>query len=166
MQFRHTHRNQGFTLVEMLIVIVVIAILALLVLPRVMGANRRSKEAALRANLWSVRQAVLRYHADTGAYPTTLPDLLIEPAKGDEAPDVGIDENGVEVTIPAGTYNGPYFATPQGGIDGSGLPINPFGPRGTGDLAADVDDHWRYENGLVFSAIDGVTIDGIEYADL
>lgn len=165
MKRSHSPQRQGFTLIEMLIVIVVIAILALIVLPRIMGANRRAKEASLRANLWSVRHAVERYQADTGTYPTKLTDLLIsKPA--DAEPTEGIDEEGDPVAIPAGTYNGPYFATPQGGINGSGLPINPFGPRGTGNQETDVPKHWRYENGLVYSAVEGVTMDGSPYSEL
>lgn len=159
------NRRHGFTLVEMLIVIVVIAILALLVLPRIMGASRRAKESTLRANLWSIREGVNQYQADTGVYPAQLVDLLIDPRVGDAEPTEGIDDEGNTMGIPSGTYNGPYFST-QGGLDSSGMPVNPFGPSGTGNIDTDVTDHWRYENGEVFCAIDGATISGVNYSDL
>ena len=68
--------RKGFTLIEMLIVIVVIAILALIVIPRLLGAGRRAKESALRGDLQQLRNAIQQFEADCGDFPLTLDQLV------------------------------------------------------------------------------------------
>ena len=69
-------RNKlGFTLVELLVVIVVLAVLAAIVLPKFMNSSVRSKESALKSDLKLMRNAVSLFQADTGKYPSTLADL-------------------------------------------------------------------------------------------
>jgi general secretion pathway protein G len=58
--------RRGFTLIEMLIVIVIISVLALIVIPRLMGAGRKAKEAALRGDLHQIRNAIQQFEADCG----------------------------------------------------------------------------------------------------
>ena len=63
-------RRAGFTLVELLIVVVILAILAAVVIPQINNASAEAKESALRASLATVRQAISLYrvqHAE--AYP-------------------------------------------------------------------------------------------------
>lgn len=66
----------GFTLVELLVVMAIIAILLTLAAPRYVGNVDRAKEAVLRENLAATRDALEKYHADAGMYPTTLQDLV------------------------------------------------------------------------------------------
>ena len=161
-------RRRGFTLIELLIVIVVIAILALIVIPRVMGASRKAQESSLKGNLQELRNAIEQFQADTGCYPTNLADLVAttQPATAYNPVD------GQTEAMPAGTYKGPYL-TPQGGLDGSGIPINPFYPN-TSDgntlasLATDLPHNWTYTQGNVSVATpaSGNTLDGIPYTNL
>ncbi|MEE9142371.1 MAG: prepilin-type N-terminal cleavage/methylation domain-containing protein [Gammaproteobacteria bacterium] len=62
-------RNQGFTLVELLIVAIILAILAAIVLPQFSATTRDAEEAALRANLATLRNAVELYRQQHGEYP-------------------------------------------------------------------------------------------------
>jgi type II secretion system protein G len=148
------YRRRGFTLIELLIVISVIAILALIVVPKLMGAARKAKESALKGNLQQLRNAIEQFQSDTGEYPDTLADL------------VAATEGDVDATIPTGSYKGPYLST-KGGIGGAGLPMNPFAdPKST-----TLTDHWNYDNtdGSVAcpDAIEGSTMDDdIAYQDL
>lgn len=149
-------RRRGFTLIEMLIVIVVIAILALIVIPRIMGAARRAKESTLRGNLHEIRTAIGHFEADCGCFPTDL-DALIATT----APTDGVDAEGETIKIPENSYEGPYLST-SGGIDGKGIPVNPFAA-----VTDDVTDQWNYENGTVSTnaATDQETLDKVPYTD-
>ncbi|MBX9964854.1 MAG: type II secretion system GspH family protein [Burkholderiales bacterium] len=70
------NRRTGFTLIELLVVMAVIATLLTLAIPRYFASVDRSKEAVLRENLNTMRDAIDKFHADTGNYPPTLQDLV------------------------------------------------------------------------------------------
>jgi general secretion pathway protein G len=61
------NRRTGFTLIELLVVMAI---------PRYFSSVDRSKEAVLRENLNTVRDAIDKFHADRGRYPDSLPDLV------------------------------------------------------------------------------------------
>ena len=71
-------RRTGFTLIELLVVLAVIATLLTLALPRYFGSVDRSKEAVLKENLYQMREAISRFHADRGRYPESLEALAAE----------------------------------------------------------------------------------------
>jgi type II secretory pathway pseudopilin PulG len=144
-------------LIELLIVITVISTLALIVIPRLMGASRQAKEATLRGNLFQLRNAISMFQADTGTYPSALTDLV---AKSDGS-NLGITD-----TTAKASYKGPYL-TPSGGIKISGypgLPRNPF----LDATETDVTKHWTYDSssGTVSCAFTGSTLDGENLTDL
>ena len=66
-------KDRGFTIVELLIVIVVIGILAAIVVVAYVGITQRANSSAAKSNAESVRKVAEAYNADTGAgsYPTT-----------------------------------------------------------------------------------------------
>ena len=68
-------RRRGFTLIELLVVLAIIATLLTLALPRYFGSVDKSKEAVLKENLFQMRDAISRYHADKGRYPESLDQL-------------------------------------------------------------------------------------------
>jgi general secretion pathway protein G len=67
--------RRGFTLIELLVVLAIIATLLTLAVPRYFQHVERSKEAVLKENLASVRDAIDQYHADVGDWPPTLESL-------------------------------------------------------------------------------------------
>jgi general secretion pathway protein G len=69
-------RRIGFTLIELMVVLLVIALLATLVAPRVLGQLARAKEETLQHNLQEIRQAIDKHVADTGRYPQSLQALV------------------------------------------------------------------------------------------
>ena len=71
-------RRRGFTLIELLVVLAVIATLLTLALPRYFGSVDKSKEAVLKENLFQMRDAISRYHADKGRYPESLDQLATD----------------------------------------------------------------------------------------
>lgn len=74
MRIGRTH--QGFTLVELLVVLAIIAVLLSLAAPRYSGSVDRAKEAVLRENLSSLRDALDKHFSDTGRYPAKLDELV------------------------------------------------------------------------------------------
>lgn len=66
----------GFTLIEMLVVLAIMATLLMLAAPRYLGNVDKAKEAVLKENLFTLREAIDKYYADTGRYPGTLDELV------------------------------------------------------------------------------------------
>ena len=69
-------RLKGFTLVELMVVLAVIALLLSVVVPDYMGRMRRAEEAVLQENLSLMRDALDKHYADAGKYPTSLEELV------------------------------------------------------------------------------------------
>lgn len=69
-------RRRGFTLVELLVVMTIMALLLSIAAPRYFDSHERAKEAALRADLRVLREAIDKHKADTGRLPETL-DVLV-----------------------------------------------------------------------------------------
>ncbi|MFH1493485.1 MAG: prepilin-type N-terminal cleavage/methylation domain-containing protein [Pseudomonadota bacterium] len=66
----------GFTLVELLVVMAVIALLLSIAVPRYFSSVEKSREAVLRENLSLTRQALDKYYGDNGKYPDNLDQLV------------------------------------------------------------------------------------------
>jgi len=80
------HRKQaGFTLIELMVVVVIIAILAGLIVPRFMGETDKAKQAKAKMQIESLESALKIYKLDNGSYPTTeqgLKALVEAPTAG------------------------------------------------------------------------------------
>jgi len=71
-----TFTPRGFTLVELMVVMAIIALLLALALPRYFNHLESSKETILRQDLAVMRDAIDKYHGDTGRYPSSLDQLV------------------------------------------------------------------------------------------
>jgi general secretion pathway protein G len=117
-------RRSGFTLVELLIVIIVIAVLAAIAIPKFVNSSARSKEASLHADLKLVRDAIERFHSDTSVYPASLDSL-----SATAAPSTGNDATGASVGINAPDWRGPYVASvPTDPVSSVGLTYSVTSP--------------------------------------
>ena len=83
-----TRRNKGgFTLVELLLVLIIIATLAAIVVPRFVGRSEEAREAAAKAQVSIFEGALQRYELDNGRFPTTeqgLSALVTKPSSPPE----------------------------------------------------------------------------------
>jgi general secretion pathway protein G len=68
--------HAGFTLVELMVVMVLIAILLTIAVPRYFGTVDNGKNSVQRQNISAIRDAIDKYYGDQGKYPTTLDDLV------------------------------------------------------------------------------------------
>ena len=66
----------GFTLIELIVVLAVVATLLTLALPRYFSSIDRAKEAVLKENLYLVRDAIGKHYADKGKYPESLDAMV------------------------------------------------------------------------------------------
>jgi len=81
---RITNRN-GFTLIEIMVVIVILALLAALVGPKLMGRTDDAKVADARVQIKNIETALKLFKLDNGAYPSTeqgLNALITKPTVG------------------------------------------------------------------------------------
>lgn len=65
-------RNKGFTLLELLFVLTIIAMLAGIAVPMFGGSIDRARESALKEDLRTFRKAIDDYYADAGKYPEDI----------------------------------------------------------------------------------------------
>lgn len=70
-------RQQGFTLLELIIVVAIIGILATIAMPALKDMPRRANESVLKTNLRTMRDLIDQYYGDQGHYPESL-DVLVE----------------------------------------------------------------------------------------
>lgn len=66
----------GFTLIEILVVLAIIAILLSMVAPKYFNTIDRSKETTLKHDLIVMREAIDKYYSDRNVYPDTLEELV------------------------------------------------------------------------------------------
>ncbi len=70
-------REKGFTLIELMVVIVIIAILAAVALPNFMGATERARESAVRSAMKTIQTALEMYATEhSGTYTDDLRGIL------------------------------------------------------------------------------------------
>jgi general secretion pathway protein G len=75
--FRRTEaRQRGFTLVELMVVMLIMSILLAIAVPSFVAAIRTAREAALRQDLHTMRDAIEQYTEDKQAAPQSLDDLV------------------------------------------------------------------------------------------
>lgn len=82
---RRALRQAGFTLIELMVVIMILGVLAALVVPRVMNRPDEARVVAARQDIAQVMQALKLYRLDNSRYPTTeqgLQALVVRPTGG------------------------------------------------------------------------------------
>jgi general secretion pathway protein G len=83
-------RQSGFTLIEIMTVIVILGVLAAVVVPRIIGTPDQAKATAAKADIQSILGALKLYRLDNSRYPSTeqgLQALVTRPADGPAAPN-------------------------------------------------------------------------------
>jgi len=79
-------RSTGFTLVEIMVVVVILGILAVLIVPRVLGRSDEARQAAAKHDIATIMQSLKLYHLDNGRYPTNDQGLQALATKPSSAP--------------------------------------------------------------------------------
>jgi general secretion pathway protein G len=109
-KFSLPRRNaRGFTLIEIMVVVVIMGVLAALVVPKLLSRTGESKVAAAKVDIATVMQALKLYKLDNQRYPTTeqgLQALVQKPTAGPAAN--GWKEGGYVEKLPKDPWNNNY----------------------------------------------------------
>ena len=93
-------RHSGFTLIELMVVLAIIATLLSLIAPRYFHSIDKSKEAALKADLNGMRDAIDKYYGDNAKYPPALEDLVARKYLRGIPPDPITGSNRTWILVP------------------------------------------------------------------
>ena len=124
---KHAHTTmRGFTLIEVMVVIVIIAVLAALIVPKVMGRPDEARVTAARQDIGAISQALKLYKLDNMRYPTTEQGLQALVKKPASAPvPENWKGNGYLEKLPKDPWGSPYIYL-QPGLHGE-VDIMSFG---------------------------------------
>jgi len=131
--------RRGFTLLEVLVVIVVIAVLATFVAPNLFRNVDDAKVATARAQIESLATALDTYRLDNGRYPTTAQGLGALWQKPMIDPPANWTEPYVRKAVPDDPWGRPYVYEAPGRVNPTGFDLLSYGadgkPGGEGDNA-------------------------------
>jgi general secretion pathway protein G len=132
-------RARGFTLIEIMVVVVIMGVLAALVVPKLLSRTGESKVAAAKVDIATLMQALKLYKLDNQRYPTTeqgLQALITKPTAGPAAN--GWKAGGYLEKMPKDPWGNPYqYLSP--GVHGE-VDVFSFGADGqAGGTGEDAD---------------------------
>ena len=122
---------RGFTLIELMVVIAIIAILASIVAPRMVQRTEKAKRVAARAQIAHFKTALTQFRLDAGSYPTAdegLEALIRKPAGYDGKYQEGGYLDSTEV--PRDPWGNPYVYVSPGIEDPSGYDLESYARDG------------------------------------
>ena len=138
---RRYNNGKGFTLIELMIVVVIIGILATLLIPRIMERPEEARRVKAKMDIKAIESALKLYKIDSGSYPTTEQGLIALLKKPDTPPIPNKWRDGGyldSTDVPKDPWGNPYYYTSPT-ADGKDYEIISYGadgqPGGTGKNA-------------------------------
>jgi general secretion pathway protein G len=130
-----TRRQSGFTLIEVMVVLLIIGIMAGLVAPQILGSQEEAQRKAAAVDIRSLESALTRYKLSNNRFPTTEQglDALINQPTIDPIPR-NYPEGGYITSLPDDPWDNPYQLLSPGEIGIIDVFSNgPDGEPGTDD---------------------------------
>jgi len=136
---RQIHSRSAFTLIELLLVLVILATLAAVVVPRFAKRSEQARITAARTDISNLEVALDAFEVDTGRYPTTEEGL----AALVEAPLTVTGWKGpyIKRGVPKDPWGNPYVYRCPGQHNVNGYDLYSYGPDGQ-DGGGDDIDNW------------------------
>lgn len=133
---RNRARRAGFTLVELLLVLVILGVLAAIVIPKFSGRTEQARETAAKTQISGFSTALDAFEVDNGYYPSGSEGLgeLIEKSK------TATNWRGpyLKQAIPADPWGNAYIYESPGKHNTSGYDISSMGPDGRAGTKDDI----------------------------
>ena len=122
-------KQSAFTLVEMLLVLVILAVLAAIVIPKFAGRSQQAKETAAKTEISGFGIALDAYEVDTGSYPqgaAGLNALVQQPGNAQNWKGPYLSKG----TIPPDPWGNAYIYNYPGKNNPKGFDLSSVGPDG------------------------------------
>ncbi|HPS55729.1 MAG TPA: type II secretion system major pseudopilin GspG [Sedimentisphaerales bacterium] len=119
-------KKNGFTIVELLVVIMIISMLVVFVAPKMFKGLGKAKRDIARAKMANIENAIGRFYLDCGLYPNTLEEL-VEPQTALEGKWQGPYLKKSELRDP---WENPYIYEQQGVVNPGSFDLVSFGADG------------------------------------
>ena len=110
---------KGFTLIELMVVMTIIALLLSLAVPRYFHSLDKAREATLHQDLATMRDAIDKYHGDNGHYPGSLEELVSRKYLRAIPPDPITDDASTWVVVNADSVSEPGVYDVRSGAPGT-----------------------------------------------
>jgi general secretion pathway protein G len=124
---RNSHR--GFTLIEIMVVVVILAVLGALVVPQILSKVDQARVTAAKTDIRTISQALDSYRLDNFKYPTTEQGLAALVKQPVDPTITNYATGGYLRTIPKDPWGNPYlYITP--GTEGRDYDITSYGRDG------------------------------------
>lgn len=132
----------GLTLIEMIVVLAIIALVAALIVPNVIGRPDEARVTVAKTDLRTISAALKMYRLDNGDYPTTEQGLAALSAKPTTAPEPrNWSPEGYLAQVPVDPWGRPYVYRNPGSAGGFDLiSLGKDGKPGGEGLDADLSD--------------------------
>ena len=140
--------QRGFTLIELMVVIVILGVLAGLIIPRIMGRPEEARRMKARIQIESIETALKLYKLDNGSYPSTEQGLeaLVEAPSVGQLPKAWRDGGYLEKgRVPKDPWENEFiYLSPGANSDFDLISYGADGEPGGEDVNADI-NNWEME---------------------
>lgn len=145
-----SRKNAGFTLIEIMVVVVILAILATIVIPKIISRPEQARVVKAKQDVLAIQNALDLYKLDNGFYPSTdqnLRALTIKPTT--EPQPQNWKAGGYLQQVPVDPWGHTYQYLNPGIHNTGGVDIFSYGPTGQPDGTGDnaVIGNWNLESG-------------------
>ena len=119
---KHLNKKSGFTLIEIILVVVIIGILAGIAIPRMGGKTEKAKISQAKSNITALGMAIQEYEMMNGDYPSSL-DGLLDESKGGPYME--------KKSIPSDPWEKPFIYAAPGSHNNHTFDLSCTSPKGT-----------------------------------